>query len=249
LSSSSGNEWPPRDPAYSPDRRIDERAIDRRLLALLIARHGEPPRARRLTPEEEERRLIAERRDRALAAASPALIRHIERHDRSSERPTRSQEAAARAHAGTLPSRPPIGVDWASIQLREIGEVRELELSDELRDALEHRTPQAFLRDLHRPVQYFGDVQLRSKPLPTAGAALERVRAQVREAMARPAGEVGRVERASQLAKDGYQELREIMARPWEDSKPENPLPMATLTPGAADWQWFGMSGGYDPDL
>ena len=247
MSSSSGSEGPGRDPAYSPDRRIDERAIDRRLLALLISRHGEPKRARKLTPEEEERRQIAERRDRALAAASPDLIRHIERHDRASERPTGSHKAAERARAAT--TRPPIGIDADAIRVRELGELRELEPSDELRDAMEHRTPQAFLRDLHRPVQYFGDVQLRRRPLPTAGAALERVRAQVRDAMGQPAGVVGRMERASQLAQQGYEELREIMARPWEDSKPENPLPMPTRTPGAADWQWFGLSGGYDPDL
>ncbi len=114
---------------------------------------------------------------------------------------------------------------------------------------MEHRTPQAFLRDLHRPVQHFGGVELRRVPSPTAAGALARARALVAETMARSTRGAAAVELSSQLAQEGFAELRAALARPWEESRPANPLPMPSRAPSAEDMRWFGLSGGYDPDV
>jgi hypothetical protein len=247
LSSSSGSDGPPGSPG--PSRVIDERVIDRRLLSLLIARHGEPPRARPLTRDEEERAEIVARRDRALAAADPRLVHHIERHERSSARVAATQEAALAAYEQMVGRRRQTALERTAVQVRDIGELRELEPSEELYDAMKHRTPQAFLRDLHRPVQHFGNVELRRVPSPTAGASLARARTLVSEIMAEQRRAVTSFRLTSQLAGEGMVELRSILARPWEESRPENPLPMASRAPTLDDMRWFGSSGGYDPDV
>jgi len=246
LSSSSESDRRP--PGGGPGRAIDERVIDRKLLSLLISRHGAPPRAAPLDPEEEERRLRIEQRDRALAAADPRLLGHIERHRHSSEAFAGTQRAALRLYE-LLGARRPIGPDENAIRVRDAGEVREIEPSEELFAAMEHKTPQAFLRDLHRPVQHFGGVELRRVPSPTAAAALAKAREMVSETMARRTQGAASLRLCSQLAQEGYDELRAALARPWEESRPANPLPMPSRSPTLEDMQWFGMSGGYDPDV
>jgi hypothetical protein len=114
---------------------------------------------------------------------------------------------------------------------------------------MEHRTPQAFLRDLHRPVHHFGGVELRRVPSPTAAAALARARALVTETLAQRTQGAASFRLSSQLAQEGIDELRAALARPWEESRPANPLPMPSRSPTAEDMRWFGMSGGYDPDV
>ena len=248
MSSSSASDRPGQARDGSA-RAIDERSIDRKLLALLIARHGAPPRAPKLSPEEEERRLLRARRDRALAAANPELVHHIERHERSSDQLAGTSRSAAHASEQLRARRRPIGVDESVIQVRDIGELRELELAEELYEAMEHRTPQAFLRDLHRPVQHFGGVELRRIPSPTAATALARARALASEAMTGRTTAATSFGLSSQLARAAIQELRVTLARPWGESRPANPLPMPSRSPSADDMRWFGISGGYDPDL
>ncbi|HLU67644.1 MAG TPA: hypothetical protein VKZ63_15280, partial [Kofleriaceae bacterium] len=158
MSSSSGSDRPGAGDGGAP--RFDERAIDRRLLGQLIARWGEPPRAPPLTADEEERRELLARRARALAAADPDLVHHVERHDRDAEHLAPEVPDPA-ALCRSLAPRPIARFDLGAWNVRQAEEMRELEPSDELRDCLEHRTPQAFLRDLHRPVHSFGDVELR----------------------------------------------------------------------------------------
>jgi hypothetical protein len=245
LSSSSESD---RRPGAGPGRTLDERAIDRKLLALLISRHGAPPRAAPLDPEEEERRLRIEQRDRALAAADPDLLLHIERHRVASETFAGTQRAALRVYE-KMQARRSIGPDEHVIRVRDAGEVRELEPSEELFAAMENKTPQAFLRDLHRPVQHFGGVELRRVPSPTAAASLARARALVSETMGRSTRGAASVRLSSQLAQEGLDELRAALARPWEESRPANPLPMPSRSPSVEDMRWFGMSGGYDPDV
>ncbi|HKE17927.1 MAG TPA: hypothetical protein VKB80_23785, partial [Kofleriaceae bacterium] len=123
------------------------------------------------------------------------------------------------------------------------------EPAQELYDAMDHKTPQAFLRDLHRPVQLFGDVELRRMPSPTAGASLARARTVVSEIMAAQRDAVTSFRLTSQLAGEGMAELCGILARPWEESRPESPLPMPSRAPTLDDMRWFGSAGGYDPDL
>jgi hypothetical protein len=235
LSSSSGTD---------DDKKIDERFIDRRLLDQLIARHGAPQQAPPMSFEEQERRTLIARRDRAIAAADPRLLHHLERHERDADR-------VAQLTAAELAPEPIelARFDLDAWRLRHLGEERELEPSEELREALEQRTPQAFLRDLHRPVHEFGDVQLRRVPSPVSGAALARTRAAIRELMAHRSGNDMVQPLSTRLMLEGMAELRTILARPWADSRPESPLPMPSRSPGAEDYMWFGLSGGYDPDV
>lgn len=226
---------------------VDERAIDRKLLAGLIARHGEPPRAVPLTPAQEERKEIVERRARVLAAADPALVARLEQHEATADHLRSALPARGEALLRVI-DRPLALFDLDVWRLRESEANTEIELSDEIRDIVAENAPQAFLRDLHRPVQMFGDVELRRIPSPTSSEALSRGRASVREAFEARRAEAGRLPLASREAAGGYAELREILARPWADARPANPLPMPSKAPPAEDLQWFGLSGGYDPD-
>lgn len=226
---------------------LDERAIDRKLLDGLIARHGEPPRALPLTPQQEERKQLVERRERALAAADPAFMAHFEQHEATADRLKSALPARGEALLRVI-DRPLALFDLDVWRLREVAEARELEPSDEIRDAMLECAPQAFLRDLHRPVQMFGDVELRRVPSPTSAAALMRARNAVNKAFAERPAKAGRVALASSEAAAGFGELREVLARPWADSRPVKPLPMPSRAPAAEDLQWFGLSGGYDPD-
>jgi hypothetical protein len=110
------------------------------------------------------------------------------------------------------------------------------------------KTPQAFLRDLHRPVLMFGDVKLRRLSAPTS-SAFGSVRQLVRRLMSHGSVSMTAIQLASRGAASALAELRARLARPWEESRPEKPLPMPTRTPGMDDMIWFGVRGGYDPDL
>ena len=195
---------------------------------------------------EQERRQIAQRRERAIAAADQRLIHHIERHERSAG-------DLRRAATDQLPARASIAqfdLDAWPIRARVAAEERELDPSEDLRRALTHRTPQAFLRDLHRPVVSFGTVQMRRVPSPgSAAASLARIRAAIDGAMVQQIRDEAMQPLATRLMNQGMSELRTILARPWEESRPEHPLPMPGTAPGAEDFTWFGLSGGYDPDV
>jgi hypothetical protein len=249
LSSSSDGDRPagpgPGDPGQP--RALDERAIDRALLAQLIARWGEPPRRPPLTPDEEERRALIARRDRALAAADPALVHHLERHDRDADRLAPAQPPEER-WLRSIAGRPIARFDPGVWPIRPPDQLRELEPSDEVHECLEQRTPQGFLRDLHRVVLSFGDVELRRVPRPAASEALARGRDAVGEAMAQRHGGLAATPLATRLAQDGMAELRQVLSRPWADSRPETSLPLPSRAPSFEDSQWFGLSGGYDPD-
>lgn len=212
-------------------------------LAAVFGRVGEPPPPPPVADAE-----LAERiriRDRALAAVDPALVDHLERHRRTGE-----------ALASPLPPMPPLPVERELAALdprglveREIGEQAFLERPGDLDDVLNEATPQAILRDLHRPVSHFGDIALRPVAL-DADRTGARARAVVRAAMAtRHHIEIGTMATGSQVMREEMRGLVETLARPWADSKPETPTPLASKSPGADDWRWFGLDGGYDPDL
>jgi hypothetical protein len=234
-----------------------ENSIDRRLLAALIERHGEPPPAPPpLSVDERERAEMVARRDRAMAAVDPALVEWIERHQRSAEWLARGTpaaragaEAADRLERRAATARRPGDFDPEVWHLRGIGELRESEWDEDVQGALEHRTPQAVLRDLHRPVLLFGDVELRPNAIPSAASALAHAREELARALARPAGEAAHIALGSKAMREEMTELARVLAAPWQDARPESPLPMASRSPGTEDLQWFGMSGGYDPDV
>ncbi len=220
--------------------------VDPKLLGLLISRHGAPRQTAPIPFAEKERRTLIARRERAIAAADQALVHHIERHERDAG-------ALRRLPTGDpLPARAPIErFDLGAWPIRQPGgEERELEPSEDLRRALDHRTPQAFLRDLHRPVYSFGSVQLRRVPSPTSsGIALARIRSAIASAMVRHGRDDAVQPLATRLMEGGMRELRTILAQPWSESRPEKPLPMPGTAPGSEDSVWFGLSGGYDPDV
>lgn len=118
---------------------------------------------------------------------------------------------------------------------------------DDIRDALtEANTPQAVLRDLFRPVMYFGDIVLR--PVETGLERLgEDPTAEIRQAVKEPVCP-GLDPLPAELMAADIGELREIMARPWADSKPEVPS-QPSIVPDYEHFQWFGVEGGYDPDV
>lgn len=221
-------------------------AVDPILLGQLIARHGAPRQAPPLTVSEQERMQLIARRERALAAADLGLIDHVERHRRDAGALRRLPDS------DPLPPRASIArFDLDAWPIRQPGgEERELEPSDDLRRALGHRTPQAFLRDLHRPVQSFGSVQLRRVPSPTSsGIAHAQLKSAIAAAVAHRSRDDALQPLATRLMNDGMRELRTILARPWADSRPAKPLPMRGIVPGIEDSMWFGVSGGYDPDV
>lgn len=221
-------------------------AVDPVLLGQLIARHGAPRQAPPITYAEHERRQLLARRERAMAAADPALIHHIERHERDTlQRPAAGEPLPAPARSIAK-----FDLDAWPLHAQPSGEVRELEPSEELRRALNHRTPQAFLRDLHRPVYAFGRVELRRVPSGTSSSmALAGIRAAVAGAMVHRSRDEAVQPLATRLMTDGMKELRATLARPWADSRPEAPLPLPGTMPSMEDSQWFGLSGGYDPDV
>lgn len=108
---------------------------------------GDIPRGAVLAPEDPEIAAVRERREKALAAIEPRLLDAI----------------AARAASRSTPfrERPPVQLhlrediaiaDLAAIERQHlIGEPREVELPSEMQDDLKDCTPQALLRDLHRP--------------------------------------------------------------------------------------------------
>ena len=223
-------------------------AVDPVLLGQLIARHGAPRQAPPMSFAEQDRRQLAARRERAMAAADPAFIHHIERHQRDAGAASRippPEEAP--------PARPSIArfdLDAWRLRAQPSGEERELEPSEELRQALSHRTPQAFLRDLHRPVYAFGSVELRRVPSGTSSSmALARIRAAIAGAMVHHSRDDAVQPLATRLMTDGMKELRTILARPWAESRPEKPLPLPGTMPSMEDSLWFGSAGGYDPDV
>jgi hypothetical protein len=118
---------------------------------------------------------------------------------------------------------------------------------DDIRAALaDDNTPQAVLRDLFRPVMYFGDVVLR--PLETG---LERLgqdpTAAVRQAVKEPVCP-GLTPLPAELIAADIGELRALLASPWEECRPETPS-KPSIIPDYEHYQWFGVDGGYDPDV
>jgi hypothetical protein len=99
-------------------------------------------------PEDPEMVAVRERRDQALAAVDPALVERI--RQRTEVQPETLLELEL-----TLEVRIDPGVALFDPSMAEraatIAEPREVEIPEALRDDLKDCTPQALLRDLHRP--------------------------------------------------------------------------------------------------
>jgi hypothetical protein len=109
--------------------------------------------AQQVQPPEEDPEIVAvrERREKAIAAVDPAMIEwHRARVDAQDN--LISFKAMIDVHVN-----PDVALlDQAMIDKQaSIAEPREVEIPDELRDDLRNCTPQALLRDLHRPELFF----------------------------------------------------------------------------------------------
>jgi hypothetical protein len=224
-------------------RDVLERVASRALLGEVFARVGEPPWASPRTPEDEELAARVARRERALAAVDRRLVAHLERHERG-----------AAGLVARLPPAPRLvverelgAVDPAVFAVRDAGDEVAVERPDEITAALEQAVPQAVLRDLHRPVVHFGDIELRPRSLGIDRSG-ERARAELRAALAERHGGLADLPTGSQIMREELTALAATLAAPWEASRPEHPTSTARATPGAEDWRWFGLDGGYDPD-
>jgi hypothetical protein len=101
-------------------------------------------------PREDDAELVAsrERRDKALAAIDPALLDRI--MFRIETRPETLLQFAATIDVQIDPEMAFFDQKMAD-SVATFAEPREVEISDELKDDLRDCTPQALLRDLHRP--------------------------------------------------------------------------------------------------
>jgi hypothetical protein len=188
-----------------------ERPSFAHLTELAAAMPAPPPR-----PEDDpEVVAIRKRREEVIARVDPRLLAHILRHDDLDgltrlppplpgfdERPPmlRFDEAA-------VPAIP----DADSWPIRERG--------DELDDAVKTCTPQAFLRDLHRPVKDFEILHESAfSDLPEA-VGLDTHIVAVREAVTTNWRlRDGFPSAAPQIA-EHYADRRSLMTRPWADAK------------------------------
>ncbi|HWO22713.1 MAG TPA: hypothetical protein VNO30_28330 [Kofleriaceae bacterium] len=111
-----------------------------------VAERGEPPPA--LDPEIEA---VREQRAKAIAAVDPALVEAHRRRVESGESLLRF-EAVLEVRVDPSVAQ----IDYAHIENKQaIAEPREVDIPEQLRDDLRECTPQAILRDLHRPELYF----------------------------------------------------------------------------------------------
>ena len=95
---------------------------------------------------------VRKRRDAAMAAVDPALLARILHRVEEQPETLTSFEAVIDVHV-----KEDVGLfDQTMVDKGfSIAEPREVEISDDLRDDLKDCTPQALLRDLHRPETFF----------------------------------------------------------------------------------------------
>ncbi len=131
-------------------------------------------------------------------------------------------------------------------RLRLAGEPRETERPPQIADDLQERTPQAILRDLHRPVRPIPPIWLRpiawgTDPVKASAAAQEVM-------MERYTVRMAELPDPRAIREDAWRQLRDILGQPWERALPEGDRRKASLEPGPEDALWFGAVGGIDPD-
>ncbi|HRC55287.1 MAG TPA: hypothetical protein PKU97_05145 [Kofleriaceae bacterium] len=187
------------------DPQAHSEALDAATLAELHRWFGKPS-AMDLPPEEPPPPEYEVRRAAALAAVEPWFLTYLNRHeDRLAfmfEPP--SHDSVIKEALLTVPE--------SFSGVGRLGEPREIEISYLLEDDLKERVPQALLRDLHRPEQYFG----RTMELTLVAEAIPDVRRQIAEAIA--SGEAERQPVSTRLLMDQAIAERLDARRlvPWE---------------------------------
>jgi hypothetical protein len=161
---------------------------------------------------------VQERRREVLAQIDPALLAHVMRHAGVAEH-LRVDDPPPRPWEGRVTAFDPTAIpaeitedDW-----------REVYIPNELRKDLKVSTPQAFLRDLHRPEKEF---YVRMQPPwddfdPEQAQAEMDVMAPVRETLRRDY-RVGTTQPpAIRTMSEAWSDRLALMARPWAESKRE----------------------------
>jgi hypothetical protein len=177
-----------------------------------LAEQGIQPKA---PPEDPEMAAVRKRRADALAAVDPAIL---EAHRRRMESSERLLTVKATIEVRIDPSIMSLDLSLIDRQ-RTVAEPREVQLPPELYDDLNECTPQALLRDLHRPELLFDKLFEIIDPIAEQRVDVTAVVAQAmtahaqRPVFAKPAyHEAGAVLR----------ELREVRRQPWTDIKMPN---------------------------
>jgi hypothetical protein len=163
---------------------------------------------------DEEMAVVIERRERALASVDKTLVAEIilrtEEIPNQIGTPRRTVDVT---HDGSFAFFDHTMVDRALV----IAEPRTVEIPDALTDALKECTPQALLRDLHRPEQFF------DKTFEIIDAAAEQrldIVAEVRSAM-RTSWKLPAFGRAAVAdSRDAYNAIRSDRRKPWTEYLP-----------------------------
>ncbi len=231
--------------------------IDPQLVAKLAAWFGEGPLPAVKIPveantEEAKRRAAL---NKLLEAADDRLIDRMFARTVSVESLIRCAHHTHESRFGHL-DRP------SQFAVREPGEdedeVLEYELPEDIRDSLEDDSvPQAVLRDLFRPVHFFGDIEFRRQTETTpeeqlAANPLAAVRKLMQTSHAPVVRESGWA--IAQMTTDLRSRTQEL-ALPWAESGSDRREDgQKDASSGESNdtlehMRWFGMEGGYDPDL
>jgi hypothetical protein len=157
---------------------------------------------------------VAQRRRAAMANVDPGLLAHVTRHD-DAARALRREPLPSRWEGRVLlfdEQRVPPAID--------LDDLREVHIPPQLRKDLKTCTPQASLRDLHRPDKQFF-VTLKSPfedqdEEPVAGNPMEPVRAALRSSH-----RVGVIDTAGIAGTAQWIALQRTLAQPWAESKRE----------------------------
>jgi hypothetical protein len=166
--------------------------------------HPAAPPAAEVDPKFAERR---KRQDAALAAIDPALVEaHRRRTDSGAELIKPPPEVTLHVDPGIMQ------LDEAMIERQgAIADPREVQRAPDIEDAVRERTPQALLRDLHRPELYFDKAFERVDMIADYRVS---VGVTIHEIMATSS----RLPPAIPLFQEGYallQELRAERQQPW----------------------------------
>lgn len=213
---------------------------DPALIARLAAWFGEPaaPPPREAQQRSSEQAALLARLEDAL---DPDLADRITGAARRADAMLRFAGAPLSSVA-----RPEIVSEKRSAAVVEV-EALEYEQPEDIRRALrDDNTPQATLRDLFRPVIHYGPVVLRPIETGAAQALSDDPSAEARRAMRERTGSA-LPPLPTQLIAADQKELRELLAKPWEDSKPDEAT-RSSVVPDYDHFRWFGIEGAYDPD-
>lgn len=243
----STREPPPEEPDAGADEALDD-DLDPATIAQLAAWFG-PPQAQEWHPpepaEDPRIRTLRERRQRAMAAVDPAFLARLEAKPAEAEALLRLPEPMTLSIERT----PLAKLDLGAWKLSMGHDLREHERPEDIADALQERTPQAILRDLHRPEMYWQiTLQPQTLDMDIAG---ERARTRVKEIIStRYTAHRDEMPISGRLAARAMAELHSRLDEPWEHAyvPPEQRRPRSSYLPTAEDLQWFGVVG-YDPDL